>query len=64
MRYETGTKNKVIRSAIEYAIRDQLALIDAHLNYNGEAITEDAKEVIDSCDALIRDFLKLKGTLK
>lgn len=66
MKYESGSKKQVMRSLINYAIRDQEALIDAHLNWEGEPISKDGDtmKVITDCQALIRDFNKLRKTLR
>lgn len=61
-RYETGSRDKVIRSMVYYAVRDQEALADAHTPPYGEP-DDDAKQVIEDCMANIRDFKRLARTL-
>ena len=61
-RFESGTKEQVIRRMAYYAIRDQQALIDAHTPSYGEP-GEESQRVIDECKAEIRDFRRIIKSL-
>lgn len=60
--YRTGTKNQVLRLMAEYAIRDQVTLIDAltprHCDPDG-----DTAEAISHAKACVSDFRKLLASL-
>lgn len=61
-RFESGTKQEVLRAMASYAIRDQQALIDAHTPSFGEP-DEYTKSVIEGCKAEIRDFRRILKSL-
>ena len=62
MRYKTGTKRSVIISVVNHAIRDQEALIDAHLDSGGQ-VMEGYINVVEECEAFILDYKQLKNAL-
>lgn len=59
--YTTGTKNEVLRQMAVYAIRDQMALIDAYTPAYGKP-DEAAMKVIADARAAIADFRRLAST--
>ena len=60
-RYQTGPRDNVLRYMAECAIRDRVALIDAHTPPSYIAITPESQAVIDDCHAHIADFRRLAG---
>lgn len=54
-RYESGPKHQVIMDMMRFAIRDQMALIDAHA-YDDIHNDANAQKIISECNARIRDF--------
>lgn len=62
-RYENGTARQVTLRMAEYAIRDQMALIEAYSPMIGEPDAE-AQKVIDQCRSIIRDFRKLAAAAR
>ena len=57
-RFKTGVRSQVIASMAEYAIRDQQALIDAHIPRYGQP-SDTAKEVIAKCRDRIADYRRI-----
>ena len=60
MKYQTGTKNEVLRRMAEHAIRDQAQLILAY----SHVIDEEGKDVRDQCRANISDYKQFIKSLK
>lgn len=57
-RYENGTAHQVTLRMAQYAIRDQLALIEAYTPMFGEP-DDEAKKVIAECESFVRDFRRI-----
>jgi hypothetical protein len=60
-RYQTGTRISVLRYMAECAIRDRVALIDAHTPPSYLPVTPESQAVIDDCRNCIADFRRLAG---
>ena len=60
-RYETGRKSDVLRLMAEFAIRDQISLIDA-LTPDYEEPDSETKNAINDCRKAIRDFKRIRDS--
>ncbi|MCX7112709.1 MAG: hypothetical protein NTX45_21805 [Proteobacteria bacterium] len=59
-RYETGSKSAVLKLMAEFAIRDQIGLIDALTPDFGQPDSE-TKNAIEGSRKAIRDFRRLSS---
>lgn len=60
-RYQTGTRAEVLRYMAVCAIRDRVALIDAHTPPGHIEVGPESQAVIDDCRKTIADFRRLAG---
>jgi hypothetical protein len=60
MKLENGTKNQMLRLALANAIEWELGLIDAYAHCH----SEDDEKYKESCRSNIRDFKKIKDSIK
>lgn len=61
-KYKTGTRAEILQRMAYHAIRDQVALIDAHIPSLGEP-NESALAVIEDCRKNIADYKRLSKAL-
>lgn len=58
-RYQTGTREAVLRYMAECAIRDRLQMIDCHARKACQKPSPESLAVIADCRAAIADFKRL-----
>lgn len=62
-KYETGTKEEVLREMLRCAIQDRESLAELHTMPKWASADPGDHEVIAECDAAIRDFKRLAKAL-
>lgn len=60
-RFLSGARGQVLALMAEHAVRDQQALIDAHIPRHGQP-DESARKVIAECRARIQDYRRIAAS--